>query len=157
MREILLVRHGKAVEFASGGDAARPLADEGRVAVAGVGGALKRLGLMPDAVWHSPYVRATETAQLLAGALGYRGALTVEAHLAPGSSPERTAKMLLDAKPQRLLVVSHMPLLPGLAIELVGARVEFGTATVAHVIALGPHGSTLAGLWSADVLAHVRS
>jgi phosphohistidine phosphatase len=156
MREILLVRHGKAVEYAPGGDAARPLTDEGQRAVAAVGGALKRLNLLPDAVWHSPYVRATETAQLLHGALGARGTLKVEGALAPGSSPERTARLLLDAKEQRLLVVSHMPLLPALAVELIGARVEFGTATVAHVIALGPHGSTLAGLWSADVLAHVR-
>lgn len=156
MREILLVRHGKAVEYAPGGDAARPLAEDGQRAVASVGAALKRLGLVPDAVWHSPYVRATETARLLHAAMGSSGALKVEGALAPGSSPERTARMLLAASDARLLVVSHMPLLPALAIEMVGARVEFGTATVAHVIALGPHGSTLAGLWSADVLAHVR-
>jgi phosphohistidine phosphatase len=156
MQEILLVRHGKAVEYAPGGDAERPLTEDGQRAVASVGVALKRLGLVPDAIWHSPYVRATETAHLLHGAMAASAPLKVDGALAPGSSPERTARTLLDARVGRLLVVSHMPLLPALAIELVGARVEFGTATVAHVIALGPHGSTLAGLWSADVLAHVR-
>ncbi len=165
MREVLLVRHGKAVAAAPGGDAARPLTDEGRAGIEAVARGLAAFGVAPDAVWHSPYVRAAETAAIVAGALGCRE-VVADGALTPVASPERAAQAILEATARTLLCVSHMPLLPALCLELVGARVDFGTGTVAHVVALGPLGSaplergrslrSLIGLWSAEQLALVR-
>lgn len=157
MREVLLVRHGKAEAASLGGDAARVLTDDGREGIAAVGRGLAALSLRPDALWHSPYVRATETAGLLARELSI-GATSMRAEplLVPGGSGERAARALVEASARCLLCVSHMPLLPELVGRLVGARMDFGTGTVAHVALLGPHGATLIGLWSADVLARVR-
>lgn len=155
MREVLLVRHGKAASDAPGGDAARPLTDEGRVGIAAMARGLAAFGFRPDALWHSPYTRAAQTAEILAQALS-PATVVVEGALTPVSSPARAAQAIVQAQARCLVVVSHMPLLPQLTVELVGARVDFGTGTVAHVAVLGPHGSALLGLWTAEQLARVR-
>jgi phosphohistidine phosphatase len=155
MQEVLLVRHGKAALDAPGGDAARPLTPDGRQAIAAVGRALVAFGFKPDALWHSPFVRAAETAALLAEALA-PPKVVAEGVLTPVSSAARAAQAIVQARARCLVVVSHMPLLPQLSAELVGARLDFGTGTVAHVALVGPHGSALLGLWTADQLARVR-
>lgn len=155
MREVLLVRHGQAVADAPGGDAARPLTDEGRAGVTAVARALAAFGFRPDALWHSPYVRAVQTAELLTASLGPR-TLSAEGGLTPSSPAGPVAQAIFRSSSRCLVVVSHMPLLPQLAAELVGAQLEFGTATVAHVAVLGPRASVLLGLWSAEKLARVR-
>ena len=157
MREVLLIRHGKAEAGAFGGDAARALTEEGRAGIAAVGRGLAALGIRPDALWHSPYRRATETAGVLAPLLGVgEGALSCEPLLEPGTSPERAARAVVGAGARCLLCVSHLPLLPHLAEKLTGARLDFGTGTVAHLGLLGPHGAALVGLWSAQLLARLR-
>jgi phosphohistidine phosphatase len=155
VREVLLVRHGKAAPAAPGGDPQRPLTDEGQADIAVVGKGLRALGLIPDVIWHSPYVRAVETAQILAKALDVAN-LKAEGILTPNGNGERAAQHIRDAEPRRLMCVSHMPLLPSICLELVGARLDFGTGTVAHIGIVGPHATTLLGLWTAEQLAHVR-
>lgn len=157
MRELLLVRHGKAEPAAAGGDAARALTRDGRVGIEGVGRGLAALGLRPDAIWHSPFVRAVETAELLAAALSVSSSsMSAEPLIVPEGSVERAARALAGAGPRRLLCVSHMPLLPELVGRFTGARTDFGTGTVAHLVLAGSHGAALIGLWSADLLARVR-
>lgn len=159
-RELFLVRHGKAVEHAAGGDPARALTDEGRAGIEAVGRALAAFEIAPDVIVHSPYVRATETATIIARTLGVKRLLS-EGALTPVASAERAVQALTEApavvNARCVLAVSHMPLLPAVAHELVGARVDFGTGTVAHVALLGPHGSVLLGVWAAEKLARVRS
>jgi phosphohistidine phosphatase len=158
-RDLFLVRHGKAADSAPGGDPARPLTEEGRAGIEAVGRALAAFAVAPDVIVHSPYVRATETAQLIGRALGVER-LVAEGALTPVSSGERAAQAVTEApavvNARTVVAVSHMPLLPALAHELVGARIDFGTGTVARIALLGPHGAVLVGLWSADQLARVR-
>lgn len=157
VREVLLIRHGQAEAAAFGGDAARVLTAEGRDGIAAVGRGLAALGVRPDALWHSPYARATETAMLLASVLGLPGgALRAEPLLEPEAAPDRAARAVVDAGARCLVCVSHMPLLPQLAGKLGGARLDFGTGTVARFGLLGPHSAALIGLWSAELLARVR-
>jgi phosphohistidine phosphatase SixA len=155
-RDVFLVRHGKAADAGAGGDPARALTQEGREGIAAVGRALAAFGIAPEAIWHSPYVRTTETAGILADALGVRHLLP-EPALAPASSGPRAALALTQAPARTLLTVSHMPLLPAIAAELVGAQLDFGPGTVAHIGLVGAHTATLLGLWTADQLGHVRS
>ncbi|MCC7070464.1 MAG: histidine phosphatase family protein [Deltaproteobacteria bacterium] len=157
MRELLLVRHGQAEAAAFGGDAARALTAEGRAAIDAVGRGLAALGLVPDLIWHSPFVRAAQTAELLANALAISSSLVrQEPLLVPGASGERAARALREASARRVLCVSHLPLLPELVGRLVGTRTDFGTGTVAHLALTEPHGAALIGLWSAALLARVR-
>ncbi|HEY4221651.1 MAG TPA: phosphohistidine phosphatase SixA, partial [Myxococcota bacterium] len=147
---VYLVRHGKAQAQAVGGDPARPLTPEGRSEIAAAALGLKALGASPTAVWHSGYVRARETAEIIASALGV-ATLVVDSALTPAASAERAIEVLSAANAHALLCVSHMPLLPSLVAALVGARVDFGTGTAAH-ISLEPM-TTLRGLWSQSALS----
>lgn len=156
MREVLLVRHGTAVANAVGGDAERTLTADGRVAIAAVARGLAALGRRPDALWHSPYVRAVETAEILADTFGAaRSSMRAEPLLVPGGSAERAARAIVDADARCLLCVSHLPLLPELVGRLAGMRTDFGTGTVAQLALVGSHGAALIGLWSAQLLARV--
>lgn len=155
MRELFFVRHGQAASDAPGGDPARPLTHEGREAIAGVGRALARFGLRAPALIHSPYLRAEQTAQVLASSLS-PSSMEPSASLTPEASVERALQALTQSKAMTLVVVSHMPLLPKLVGELAGARVEFATGTVAHIALMGPRSAALLGLWSADKLALIR-
>lgn len=157
MRELLLVRHGQAEAAAWGGDEERALTEPGRAAITAVGRALAGLGVRPDALWHSPLVRASQTAALLARELGLGAAAQrVEPLLIPDASGARAARAVVDADAACLVCVSHLPLLPDLAGRLLGARLDFGTGTVARLVLAGPHAAALIGLWSAELLARVR-
>lgn len=157
MRELLLVRHGTAEANAVGGDAARALTADGRAAIAAVARGLVALGRRPDALWHSPYLRAVETAEILVDTLGAaRSSMRAEPLLVPSGSAERAARAIIDTDARCLLCVSHMPLLPELVGRLAGMRTDFGTGTVAQLVLVGPRGAALIGLWSADLLARVR-
>lgn len=154
MRDVLLIRHGHAVSDAIGGDPARPLSPQGRADIAAVARALRAFGFKPELVWHSPYLRTTQTAQLLADALAPRSVVAADA-FTPESDAAHAARALGAATARCHIVVSHMPLLPALLLELSGARVEFGTGTVAHLRVFGPRTVALLGLWSAHHLALV--
>jgi phosphohistidine phosphatase len=71
MIHLYLVRHGIAADAAPGfPDHARPLTAEGRARFRRLARAFARLGEPLDLVFTSPLVRAVQTAELLAGAIG---------------------------------------------------------------------------------------
>ena len=130
------MRHGAAEASSSGGDAARALTAKGRADLDRAAAAVRRFGVRADAAWVSPYVRAQQTASILLPALGAPAA-TTKAELVP-EGPVRTVADAIRAAPARtLVVVSHLPLLPGVIGALTGARVELGTGTLVHIALLG--------------------
>jgi phosphohistidine phosphatase len=117
--ELYIMRHGDAVDRATGGyvrDADRPLTDAGRAEVLAVAGALGRLGLTLDLLLTSPLVRAAQTADLVASVLTVAREPVVSPALAPGGQIDD----ILDASRagQRVMVVGHMPSLGELAAWL---------------------------------------
>ncbi|MCB9647234.1 MAG: histidine phosphatase family protein [Deltaproteobacteria bacterium] len=70
MMTLVLVRHGEAEGAGFGGDEHRALTEEGRRYVRTVGGLLAGAMEPVDALITSPLVRAVQTAEILAGALG---------------------------------------------------------------------------------------
>ncbi len=118
---IHLARHSLAVDPGAGlEDSARYLSARGRDRAREVGGTLSRQGVSIDAVLTSPLVRAVQTAELLAGELGYSGEIQALPALAPGYPP----RLVLDdlaARGTSLLLVGHEPTLPMLGALLVGA------------------------------------
>lgn len=113
---VVLVRHGKAEPHAAH-DAARALTPRGHAqALAAAGWLREALGDAGDIrLLASPYRRAQETAAPIAGALGLE-VLTV-AEITPDDDPRR-ALAAIEAAAQgagTVVVVSHMPLVAGLA------------------------------------------
>ena len=159
MRELWLMRHGTAEATSFGGDEGRALTEEGREGVRRAARSLERLGVRPDAVWHSPYLRAVETAQLVKEVLVLRGASPIRSELTPHGAARRAGEMLFEATERRLLVVSHLPVLPEICVELLGAplRLDVVPASVVHLKVLGGQNaggsSVLCGFFPGDALA----
>ena len=70
MRELLILRHGKAEKDDTDGDRRRPLKDSGKRGAQRMGVWLAGQGLLPDDIVASPAVRARETAAKCIKAMG---------------------------------------------------------------------------------------
>ena len=116
--EIFLLRHGLAVERGTPGfedDAARPLTHKGRKQLKRVGLAMAKLDLEFELILTSPFVRARETAELVAAALKARKRLKICDALAADREPVALLRSLqrLKPAPKSLLLVGHEPFLSG--------------------------------------------
>jgi phosphohistidine phosphatase len=152
--ELYLVRHGEAEGASSKGDAARVLTSGGRARLAGVAAALARFAPGAD-IWHSPYVRAKQTAQILSDVVKPASFDEREA-FTPDADPTAAARELVKSGRHILIVVSHLPLLPAVLDELLaGGRYEMPVGSVAHLGVLTSGRETrgscaLLGLWTSD-------
>lgn len=120
---LYLMRHGRAASRAdwTAADAERPLTDEGRARTASAAHGLAALGIAAAAAITSPYVRARETAAIVAAELGLP--LEMEAGLEPGADLAALASVLAaHADAGELLVVGHEPDLSTLVGELIAGR-----------------------------------
>jgi phosphohistidine phosphatase len=119
---VYLIRHAEAVDTAP--DFARVLSAHGRGQVAALAGFLGRTrAFRPAEIWHSPLVRARETAQGLARALTLAAPLREVA----GITPEDDARVIvpqLAAATQPLALVGHEPHLSALGSLLVTGTAE---------------------------------
>lgn len=115
-----LVRHGVAVPTHDLGDAHRALAPEGRAAIQRLGARLAQEPERPLRVWASPLVRARETADLLARALGLTAAVEIAEWLEPETDPAETIARLDRSSEAHLMLVSHQPLAGRLAGRWLG-------------------------------------
>lgn len=139
--QLYVLRHGSAVEPERwrGVDEQRPLTDEGREEMRLVARGLKWLGVEPDIVLTSPYLRARQTAEPVAGALGV--AIAPAPELVPGCDLDRFCAALagsaVSRQPKGVLVVGHEPDLSTVVGLLVGsmgpARIEMKKASCARV------------------------
>lgn len=122
---LFVVRHAIAVERSLGrADADRALTEEGRARFAREVAGLSVLGLGLDRVLHSPWLRARETAEMLAPLLEPGAAIEVEDELARAPRPA-----LLDRLGEgRVAVVGHEPWLSDLIAWLVSGDPGHGAA-----------------------------
>jgi phosphohistidine phosphatase len=122
--ELYFLRHGPAGARAAwdGEDADRPLTDKGRELTQQVARRLAATGLTVDAVVTSPYVRALQTAEIVAEALGVATPLEQEELLRPGFDLEGLGKVLRrHGDVQRLMLVGHESDFSSAIGQLVGA------------------------------------
>lgn len=120
---LLIVRHGKAVDAAPGlGDAGRWLTGKGRRVTRRVAQWLvRREERRPAAIWTSPLVRAVQTAEILAEAAALTGEVSVAAELMPGRDAREVVKLLAaEAQEGPLALVGHEPLLSEIVATLIG-------------------------------------
>jgi len=144
--DLYLMRHGEAADAPRDRD--RPLTARGRAQARTSAQGLKALGASPTRLWHSPYLRAAETAAIVGEVFGL--VPIVDERFVPDGDGDGCARFLLGER-QGGLVVAHMPILPATLHALVGAGASFSTAGVAHVAVMGGH-AVLVGLYSAAAL-----
>ena len=114
--ELYFLRHGIAVvrdDLDAGKDAERPLTPKGRRQLRLTAGAMKKLGLRFDLILSSPYLRAKQTAEIVARALKLNRRLELPDALAPDGSPKDLIRELNASEPvpEKVLLVGHEPYL----------------------------------------------
>lgn len=130
---LLLVRHGEAVQGGPDGDLVRYLSPRGRAATLALGLAAKAQGLTAHAIITSPLVRAVQTAEILAHALGYTGVITTDAGIVPEGDPIAFARRAPTGAPLTI-VVCHEPIIRGIAAALLVQPAHPGFETSGAVL-----------------------
>ena len=110
MKQLLLLRHAKAVPSSPSGDFERELAPRGRKDASRMGVYLQAEGLVPQQILASPARRTQETASLVREALGDAPPLESPRALYL-AEPHTILEAIRSAEPEteRLLVVGHNP------------------------------------------------
>lgn len=134
---VYFVRHGIAEDADAwhGSDAQRPLTDKGRAKMDAIGKRLAELGIEPDAIVTSPLVRARQTAEIVAKALGAAGCVKDDERLADGFDVRRLGAILNErADAGCLMLVGHEPDMSAVVGHSIGdGRVEMKKGAVACV------------------------
>src|SRR5262245_18159415 len=123
--EIYILRHGIAVERGTPGykkDSDRPLTKDSEDKLHQITEAILAIDLKFDIILSSPYVRAQQTAQIVAAELDQE--VTFTDSLIPGGNPLELIGEINDEKPQRVLLVGHEPDLSQLISLLVSGGTE---------------------------------
>jgi len=126
---LYLVRHGIAIERTdpkSPAEAERPLTAQGvrKTRLAALG--LCATGAKPDVFVTSPYVRAAQTAEIFAEALGFApDKIRVSEALKPAENPTDILKEISRLRAKEVACFGHAPHLDLLIAHLAGARSAF--------------------------------
>jgi phosphohistidine phosphatase len=116
--KIYLIRHSNAVDPEIPDyedDSLRPLSEKGREKMKKIASALKKMNVKPDCIVSSPYLRAHQTAEVLARGLKYKRALTFSDVLIPmGNANEILGEIRQKYNVDELMLVSHEPCISGL-------------------------------------------
>lgn len=112
--ELFLLRHGIAVERGEPGfedDSARPLTAKGRRQLRRSAPAIQALAGSFDLILSSPYLRAKQTAEIVARELKLKRRLKFSQALTPGGSARNLMRQLSREKPllEKVLLVGHEP------------------------------------------------
>lgn len=132
--ELYLLRHAIAADYgpAGTGDAGRPLTPEGTAKMQKAAAGLRRIGLQPQVLLSSPFVRAAQTAAIVAEALDMRVQLADE--LASGCTLERLLPVLEQHhSAASVMIVGHEPDLSTIVEELTGGSIEMKKGALALV------------------------
>jgi phosphohistidine phosphatase len=120
--ELYLLRHAHAGDSAKwdGPDSERPLSPKGRRQAERLGAFLAERGFAPDAIVTSPKVRARQTAQLVADALGI--AIAVDDRLGGPLDPDDVGDIAERAGGTSVVLVGHDPDFSELCAALSGTE-----------------------------------
>jgi phosphohistidine phosphatase len=121
--EITVIRHGSAVDRAAT-DFERALTARGRAEVEAAGDRLASLGGPPDSIVSSPLVRARQSAEIVAGRIGFTGAIVLDDALVPDAAPDGVRDLVARLGESRhVVLVAHEPILSAACSLLTGTAV----------------------------------
>ena len=128
--KILILRHGIAVvrdDLDVKSDSERQLTSKGKRQLRQAAAAMKQMGLRCDLILSSPYVRAKQTAEIVAASLNQQKRLKLSNALAPDGSPKDLIRELNEFKPapESILLVGHEPYFSRLVSLLTTGGLEF--------------------------------
>jgi len=92
-------------------DSERSLTPKGKRQLQQTAAAMRKMGLRFDLILSSPYLRAKQTAEIIAKSLKLKKRLKFSDALAPDGSPENLIRQLIESKPApgKVLLVGHEP------------------------------------------------
>jgi phosphohistidine phosphatase len=127
---LYILRHGIAVEPGTPSyakDADRPLTPEGERKLGQIADAMEALELSFDLILSSPYLRARQTAEIIAEALNGSKCLSLSDNLTPNGSPKKLVESLNAVRPppESILLVGHEPYLSEFISLLVSGTASF--------------------------------
>ena len=115
---LYMIRHAIAVDESTSdyaSDSERPLTDKGRKRMRQIAKALRHLGVEFDLILSSPYVRARETAEILADVFKMKDKIVFSDHLIPEGNPELLIGEINEKhSADSLAIVGHEPHLSSL-------------------------------------------
>lgn len=125
---LYIIRHAIAVDEGTSdyeSDSERPLTDKGRKKMRQIAKSLRNLGVEFDLILSSPYIRAQETAEILADVFKMKKKIVFSDNLIPMGNPELlitevNEKYSVDS----MAVVGHEPHLSGLVGLLVAENAK---------------------------------
>ncbi len=119
---LYLLRHGIADHPGwSSPDAERPLNSEGIESLQKYGKRLTKWGVAPGLILHSPYVRAKQTAVIVAQGIDAVNRLREDARIAPGFNLDLLGQIIKEnAAAAELMLVGHNPDFEEIASGLIG-------------------------------------
>jgi phosphohistidine phosphatase len=126
---LYLLRHGLAVEPGAPDypkDSDRPLTPKGERKLGKIAEAMESLELSFDWILSSPYVRARQTAEIVAEAFALSKKLEMTETLTPAGSTKKLIEMIRHRhpEPENVLLVGHEPFLSQLISLLVSGNNE---------------------------------
>jgi len=152
---LYLLRHAEASPLKIGEyDRDRALTAEGGALMRRLGHAITAAGWKPGLIISSPYLRARQTARLVAEALQVTP--ETDALLIPGFSLQDLEEVVSrQTVTDQVMIVAHQPSLGQVVMALTGASVAFhpGTLAVIETQRLRHRNGVLYGLYQPDVLA----
>jgi phosphohistidine phosphatase len=144
---LYLVRHGIAVDPndpKSPPEPERPLTAKGVQKTRAAALGLNEMGVKPDVLITSPYVRAAQTAEIFAEALGFpQQKIRTHDALKPSGSPAEISKEIIRVRAKEVMCFGHAPQLDLMIAHLVGAQSVFTSLKKAGIACL-EHSSTRA-------------
>jgi len=122
--KLYLVRHGIAEDIGDyEDDSLRPLTEKGREKMKKIAGAIKALGVEPNLIVSSPYVRASQTAAILAKELKYEENLAFSDFFVPMAEPnDMIVEINENFSVDELMLIGHEPNLSLLASLLLAGN-----------------------------------
>lgn len=126
---IFILRHGIAVDRGTPGfdsDSERPLTPKGERKLLQVADAMEAMNLNFDIILTSPFIRARDTARIIADSLGAKKRLQETDDLTPGGSPKNLIEHIQAIKPapENILLVGHEPYLSQLVSFLIAGDIH---------------------------------
>jgi len=134
---LYIVRHGIAVDPTdpkSPPEPERPLTAKGVQKTRAAALGLRALGAKPDILITSPYVRAAQTAEIFAEALGFpTEKLRASEALIPTANPAEAVKEISRLRAKEVMCFGHAPHLDQMISELAGSHGVFTSLKKAGV------------------------